>query len=294
MNNGIISTLVNRRSTAAGQENARCWMALAALLLCGFAAPMAAQAAPGMKVAAEKGFTVAPNVSTPIVLKTQPDAVCDLHGEGAGEDTQTMKFYANGEGYVKVHARVREESQEVRAELDCANAQGSVTRYPLHLRASSSPTSDMPSPRSVMPAAKGSRVQPALSEAEAQQLSDDELMSRGYPPRPDSPDAYASWLQVVTRASIQVDAHPVSRSDISHHLVQAGVTDSYNWSGYVSNASKNRTYSSVHGEWNVPELIFCESGKSTYSAFWIGLDGYYLSELSQEGTEQDCYDIGGS
>jgi Peptidase A4 family len=290
----VMIMLVNRQPGAAPQENACCRMAWAALLLCCFAASMVAQAVPRMEVAAEMGFTVAPDVSTPIVLKTQPDAVCDLHGEDAGEEMKTMKFYSNGDGYVKVHVRVTEESQEARAQLDCANANGSVTRYPLHLRASSSPTSDMPSPPSVMPVAKGSRVQPALTKAEAQQLSDEELTSRGYPPRPDSPDAYASWLEVVTRAGIRVDAHPVSRSDISHHLVQAGVTDDSNWSGYVSDAPKNRTYSSVHGEWHVPELTSCESGESTYSAFWIGLDGYFLSELSQEGTEQDCYYIGTS
>jgi hypothetical protein len=95
-------------------------------------------------------------ISTPIVVKTQPDAVCDLHREDAGEETKTMKFYANGDGYVRIHARGTEESQEARAQLDCANAHGSVRRYPLHLRSGSSPTSDMPSPRSVMPAAKGS------------------------------------------------------------------------------------------------------------------------------------------
>ena len=293
MQNSITDAFGEGQSPAVARENYRYLVALAAFLLSSIAVPVTAQTAPGMKLGAERSFTVLPDVSTPIVLKTLPDAVCDLHGEGAGANGSGMKFYANGEGYLKIHARIKEEFQEARAELDCT-AKGSITRYPLHLRASSSPTSDMPAPRNEMPAPKGSIVQSALTEAEAQQLSDDELTSRGYPPRPDSPAAYATWLEVVTRPSIMVDPHLVSRPDVFHHLVQASATHSYNWSGYVADAPKNRTYSSVHGEWNVPEVRACENVNSTYSAFWIGLDGYNLTELNQEGTEQDCYYIGGS
>jgi hypothetical protein len=293
MQNTITNTLEKGQSPAVTRQNHRYLATLAAFLLSSIAVPVTAQTAPTMKLAAESGFTIAPDVSASIVLKTLPDAVCDLHGEGIAGNAQTMKFYANGEGYLKIHARIKEEGQEARAQLDCT-AKGSITRYPLHLLASDFPTSDMPTPRSTMPAPKGSVLQPALTEAEAQVLSDDELTSRGFPPRPDSPDAYATWLEVVTRPSIMVDPHLASRSDVVHHLVQAGVTHSSNWSGYVADASKNRTYSSVHGEWNVPDVLACENVSNTFSAFWIGLDGFGLSELNQEGTEQDCYYIGGS
>lgn len=250
------------------------------------------QPAETLTVASERGFTIPPNVQTPIVLKTTRDAVCDLH-TADDSDSRFMRLYANAEGYVKVNANL-EESQESRVVLDCTSPNGSARRYPLHLVAGFYPTSELPVPRGEVPIPKRSRVQPALTEAEAQYLSDDELTSRGYPPRPDSPDACSSWLQVVTRASIQVDAHTVSQSDISRHTVEAGVTDSSNWSGYVADAKTNRSYASIHGEWNMPEVVTCENDSTTYSAFWIGLDGYYLSELSQEGTEQDCYYIGGS
>lgn len=293
MQNRIPDTFGTVQSSVVTCESHRYLVALAAFLLSSVAVPVTAQTAPAMKLAAEKSFTIAPDLSTPIVLKTLPDSVCDLHGEGMGASEPTMKFYANGEGYLKIHARIKEEGQEARAELDCT-AKGSITRYPLHLLASTSPTSDMPAPRTTMPTPKGSVVQPALTEVEAQVLPDEELTNRGYPPRPDSPDAYAKWLEIVTRPTTMVDPHLVSRTDAFHHLVQASVTHSYNWSGYVADASKNRTYSSVHGEWNVPDVHACENVSNTYSAFWIGLDGYNLTELNQEGTEQDCYYIGGS
>jgi len=288
-----ITNIFGKRSPEAAQLSHRYVMALAGLLLSTVALPATAQVASTVKLAPESAFTIGPDVSTPIVLKTQPDAVCTLHGEGAGVNAPGMKSYANGEGYLKIHARIKEESQESRAELDCT-AKGSVTRYPLHLRASDTATDDMPAPRSTMPTPKGSAIQPALTEAEAQQLSDEELTSRGFPPRPDSPDALTSWLQVVTRPSTMVDPHLVSRTDVVHHFAEAGVTHGYNWSGYVADAKKNRSYSSVHGEWNMPTVVACENVSNTFSAFWIGLDGYSLSELSQEGTEQDCYYIGGS
>jgi len=292
-NASIQNTMIDKFEKRRSQISHLCLMAMAGLLLSSFALPATAQVAPAVKLAEKINFTIAPDASTPIVLKVAPDAVCNLHDEGAGLNAPGMKLYSNGEGYLKFHARITEEGQESRAELDCT-AKGAFTRYPLHLRASDSPTEDMPAPRSVMPIAKGSAVQPALTEAEAQQLSDEELPSRGFPPRPDSPDAYAKWLELVTRPSIMVDPHLVSRNDILHHTVQAGVTQSSNWSGYVADASKNRTYSSVHAEWNIPSVLACENVSSTWSAFWIGLDGFGLSELNQEGTEQDCYYISGS
>jgi hypothetical protein len=86
----------------------------------------------------------------------------------------------------------------------------------------------------------------------------------------------------------------VANPEISHSRgVEAGVFDSYNWSGYVADGPNDNTYISVHGEWNVPELVACDPGQNTYSAFWVGLDGYSLSDLVQAGTEQNCYDISG-
>jgi hypothetical protein len=297
MKNTSANTLFNRHSsTAASPKNAGGSLALTALLLCGLATPTAAQTASISRVADEKGFTIAPNVHTAIVLKSTPDAACDLHAEGVSDRAQTLRFYANGDGYLKIHANPRQASEdEIRLQLDCTE-NGKVVRYPLHLRASFSPTEDMPAPESVMPTPKGSKILPGLTAAEARQLSDDELINRGYSMRPDaatSPDQYAKWLDRVSRPMTLVPSHSVSRSDIGHRRQQgilAGVSDSYNWSGYVANHSK-RSYSAVSGYWNVPEVIYAEANHNTSSAFWIGLDGYGLSDLEQAGTEQDTVDL---
>ena len=47
-----------------------------------------------------------------------------------------------------------------------------------------------------------------------------------------------------------------------------GHSNSLNWSGY---ASINSTFGDVKGSWTQPAAT-C-SGKSTYSSFWVGLDG---------------------
>jgi hypothetical protein len=279
-------------------------LALTALLLCGLAISTSAQEAGNYKIAAEKGFTVAPKVQTPIVLKTMPDAACDLHAEGASESPHKLRFYANGDGYVKIHASAKRESEDgIHVQLDC-QANGKAIRYPLHLRASSSATADMPAPQTVMAAPKGSEVMPALSAQEAQQLSDEELIGRGFPPRPDastSPDAYAEWVDLVSQPLTMVPPHLVSRTDIvrssrqgisQERGVQNGLATSYNWSGYIAQGAY-RGYTAVYGQWNVPTVVACESNTTTYSSFWVGLDGDESQDLVQDGTEHDCTDYWG-
>ena len=58
---------------------------------------------------------------------------------------------------------------------------------------------------------------------------------------------------------------------------------SLNWSGY---ASINSTFTDAKGSWVQPAAT-C-NGKSTYSSFWVGLDGYSSNTVEQLGTEADC------
>lgn len=273
-------------------------LTLAATFLCGLAISTSAQNSGVHSIAPERGFTIAPNVQTLIVLEAQPNAECSLHTEGVSEPAaDTMKLYSNADGYVRVHVSARQESQEdARMQLDCAAA-GKVTTYPLHLRAGSSPTEDMPAPQTAMPTPRGSRVLPALKEEDARLLSDEELLGRGYLPRPDnvsSPDKYAVWLDLVSRPITLIPPHSVSRSDIFHgtRAVEAGNEYGPNWSGYEAHGKK-RSYMAVEGEWGVPFIYSCESGYTTYSSFWVGLDGDSTKDLVQAGTEQDCTDLGG-
>ncbi len=292
MKNAKASSLFHQQScTAVSTKNTSGLLVLAALLLSGLAVPTAAQSAAITRIAPKQGFTIPAGVSTPIVLKTSPDAACDLRAEGAND--KGIRFYANGDGYLKMHVTPKLDETEGELQLDCKAADGKVTRYPLHVRASSSPTVDMPAPQTVMPVPQGSRMRPALMETEMEQLSDQELARRGYPQRPDAigaPDDYAAWREIVSRPMTQLPSHRVSRDDIRHHTqqVQEGDEENYNWSGYVATGNAGN-YMNIHAYWNVPGITECESGNSTYSALWVGLDGFNENQLTQAGTEQDCY-----
>jgi hypothetical protein len=263
-----------------------------------------AQTRPVPEIAADRGFTIPSKVQTPIVLQTQPDAACDLHAEGVIDTAHTMRFYADGEGYVQLHASSKYDSPtDVRMQLDC-QAGGKVTTYPLHLRTGVAPTENMPAPQTSIPTLKGARVLPALTDEDAKKLSAKDLISQGYPRRPDavtSPKNYETWLDLVSRPITMLPPHSVSRSDISHRgrNVEAGagstacpaICTTSNWSGYETHAAKG-TYISVSGEWSVPVIILGDPGNVTYSAFWVGLDGDATNDLVQAGTEQDYVDIG--
>ena len=62
-----------------------------------------------------------------------------------------------------------------------------------------------------------------------------------------------------------------------------GHSNSLNWSGY---ASYNSTFADVKGSWTQPTAK-CSS-KTTYSSFWVGLDGYNSNSVEQLGTDADC------
>jgi hypothetical protein len=280
--------------------------ACAAILMSGLAVPGSAQNA---VIVQEQGFTIPPNVQTPVVLLTQPDAACDLHLPGVNDAAHTMRLYANEEGYVRVHLTVQEGSQEdQRVQLDCA-AGGTVTTYPVRLRAAVSATADMPAPQAYVPAPKDARVLPALTEETAQGFSDRYLVSLGYPPRPDataSPDRYAKWLDRVSRPVTLLPPHLVSNPNITRQRrgVEPGVEantleTTNNWSGQELRY-KSSSYFEIDGAWNVPSVVG-EVGKATYSTMWIGMDGdcnnpldpKACNDLVQEGTEQDYSDLGG-
>lgn len=64
---------------------------------------------------------------------------------------------------------------------------------------------------------------------------------------------------------------------------------STNWSGYVGatnlNNPVNDTVTGVYGSWIVPDIV--PSTNNTYSAIWIGIDGYSNGTVEQIGTGHD-------
>lgn len=68
-------------------------------------------------------------------------------------------------------------------------------------------------------------------------------------------------------------------------LVDASVK-STNWSGYAVTGATG-SISIAQGSWAVPSVT-CGVGETSYSAFWVGIDGFTSSTVEQTGTDSDC------
>jgi hypothetical protein len=138
-------------------------------------------------------------------------------------------------------------------------------------------------------------MRPALTVDDALHLSAEELATQKYPPRPDphqAPDAFATWLKAVTKPATFVRPRLVANPGVRHlrRQVTAGFKTASNWSGFELQSPVN-SYCLVTGTWVVPPIFLWETNTTTYSAFWIGLDGDGTSDLVQDGTEQNMTDI---
>lgn len=80
---------------------------------------------------------------------------------------------------------------------------------------------------------------------------------------------------------------PAARLRTAHArtITAAPGWESTNWSGYaITTTSK---FTAVTGTWAVPRVT--RTSTATYSAAWVGIDGFANSSLIQTGTEQDYY-----
>ena len=253
-------------------------------------------------------LTVAPHSSSRIAMKTLPKAICALHLEDDRDASHSFKLFSDDEGMVRFNVNPSEETDEVAGyAVDCTSDSQSRT-FRLELRASSIPTLDMPAPAAEIRTPKASDViRPALSKEEALQLSDEEVVRREYPVRPDpikAPDAFATWLQVVSKPARRLNPRQVAHPEASASTYIASGT----WSGFALKTVEDEsieipvsTYDFVASGWNVPtvSLSTIEQNTTTRSSFWIGLDGdndicpdycaysANQSDLWQAGTEQD-------
>ncbi len=62
---------------------------------------------------------------------------------------------------------------------------------------------------------------------------------------------------------------------------------STNWSGYAVNGSAG-SITAAQGSWQVAKIT-CPTSGATYSAFWVGIDGFQSSTVEQTGTDSDCH-----
>jgi hypothetical protein len=96
-------------------------------------------------------------------------------------------------------------------------------------------------------------------------------------------------LAVVVWSGIGATHATAVRSGIAHtaariHAHHGRYSTSSNWSGYATTGTR---YTDVKGSWTQPAAT-CQSGETSYSAFWVGLDGDTTNTVEQTGTEANC------
>lgn len=81
---------------------------------------------------------------------------------------------------------------------------------------------------------------------------------------------------------------PRQHAPMRLHGLVPGSVQSENWSGFAVTGSK---FTNAAGSWHVPG-VDCAKTPNTYSAFWVGIDGYSDGTVEQTGTASDC--VGGT
>ncbi len=239
----------------------------------------------------EINYTIPPSNSSPITIHTSPHAICSLSApDGAAGAAPGLKIYADDQGIARLYPKSSGSGTESETPshvvIRCV-AGGTATNYPLALSWRTTPAADRPFLAvEAAPVLQGAPV-PALAEAEASALSDEELRLRHYPPRPNAtsaPEAYSAWLRTVSAPSVFVTPYVVANPD-KHH----GSSPSSAWSGYVQRRPAG-SFSVVGGYYNVPSVTAPNAGpfnNAFDSSMWVGINGNPELQLVQAGTEQD-------
>ena len=92
----------------------------------------------------------------------------------------------------------------------------------------------------------------------------------------------AACLSVIVPAAAAGRAGAPAQVRLAPNKKVSNSTSS-NWSGY---SAVNGRYTSVSANWTQPTAN-CTSA-TTYSSFWVGLEGYGSSTVEQTGTSADC------
>lgn len=94
------------------------------------------------------------------------------------------------------------------------------------------------------------------------------------------------------RAAIVTLQHCTLTPSTRHHAPRFRNSEgtASNWGGYAVQTSlaspQKHVVSAVHGSWVIPKVSPSASA-DTYSALWVGIDGYSDNSVEQLGTEQD-------
>ena len=264
--------------------------------------------------------TVLPEVETHISLRTHPKAVCYLYHDQFKH--RRLQLDADDNGVIHFHTKAHKDWQPIEIHVEYAGENGVLSRHTLSLRGDTNHQAAV-SPNEIDAPPVGTE-RPAL-EGNPLELSNRELITRGYPPRPDPikfPARHARWRRNVSRPYTAVTPRLERHPDVSFSRLRTGQRvnaptlplppprstlahasptiplpppllrsmfngNSDNWSGAFLAQPINQ-FSHVQADWFVPG-VFASPGAPSYSAaaVWIGMDDSG-TDLFQSGTDSEC------
>lgn len=258
---------------------------------------------------------VPPELATPVTIQVTPQSVCFLYHPQTPE--RRIQLDADDRGIVRFHVRALNGAKPTEFHLESHAGDGRNELHTISLSSDIRYTPSMSAAELTPEPILSGKVRPAL-EGDPMAPSNRELVSRGYPPRPDpvkSPAPYSRWLKNVSRTFTMVStrrvAHPEYSQTRQKHAAKGQTpapgrrpagqalqdmagsdanSNFYNWTGaYYTNPTAQFAY--IAADWNVP-LVFTLPTGPGFSAVveWIGLDNAG-GDLYQAGTGSECFNI---
>ncbi len=96
--------------------------------------------------------------------------------------------------------------------------------------------------------------------------------------------ALLALLAVAAAPQAANAATQVLHSPVKNHTLHGKNSNSTNWSGYANTGAR---FTDVKGSWTQPSAT-CKAGETSYSSFWVGIDGDTTNTVEQTGTDADC------
>ncbi len=178
----------------------------------------------------ETWYTIKPGEDNDISLSVAPNTFCKLSLSGKGKLKRSMKLLSDPDGHVHFTVRPSDASTEIIDFVLAYKQKSRVTHHILHLRIAKTAMQRMPFCKPIVYKVPSKAYRAALTPTQVLNMPDKELLSRGYPARPDEkkqPQAYRLWAASVSVKTYCIDAVSILDKDI-----MAVPEISNNWSGF--------------------------------------------------------------
>jgi Peptidase A4 family len=230
--------------------------------------PPGQKSTPAQAIASTKAYE-------PASVRAKPGLQCKLHPPGTAT-AKGLPVATDSDGYARFYAvRAREGKAAQRLTLDCTDASGRASSYPVDLASANTFAA-----RRLKLAAEPGKERPRLA-GNPMHLTQAHLIQQGYGLRPDpktSPGAYERWLAAARVTGRMLDA---KKPNLRSHTATSQSAPS--WAGAVITGAP--TYAAVEGTFNVPTATpGGDQTGTTEVAIWNGLGGFGTgSGLIQSG-----------